>query len=457
MFKGVVHANARAILLDLIPRMPKRAINICSGNFTLETTLRMNGYAGQLEGCDISLYTCSIGAYMTGQDLAIGLAANVDPDLEVFRDMFGDAQGQAAAVAILLDLGEHAPRKNAFQQRMWKATISQAKRLYEGTRKRLEKKKALVKLDAFHARDGVEVIASVKEDPETFLISFPPTYDGGYEKLYGWLESVVSWNKPTYSNIGQEADFARLITNINGRWALGTEYRNEAVEAIVGQPIMQASRGAAKNVYLYSNMRTKPLLVRRKVECTETNWPRLTDADVLTGKERVTFHRVTFKEANYFRQLYSSVIPMQATAPFCYVFAIGGKVFGQVMLSLQTVDPRLNGMPVAHESLYMISDLPVTVEKHARLAKLVLSTLTSKEMRWELEHRTMQSVKYIFTTAFSHKPASMKYRGAFKLHSRKQDDKGVWAINYYAPMGGKRVSVLYTEWFKAQQQPAEKE
>jgi|GEM_PF-590210 hypothetical protein len=451
MFKGVVHANARAILLDLIPKLPARAINVCSGNFTLETTLRMNGFAGRLEGCDISLYTCSLGAYLSGQDLVIRLAANVDPELEVFRPMFADPIGQAAAVAILLDLSEHAPRKNAFQKRMWHAVVSQAQQLYEGTLKRLEKKKGLVKLDGFYARDGVEVINSIKDDPETFVISFPPTYSGGYEKLYKWLDSVVSWNQPTYTNIGQEEDFAKLITSIKGKWALGTEYRDAAVEAIVGQPIAQASRGAAKNVFLYSNIPAKPLLVRRKVECTEANWPRLTDADTLTGKERITFHRVTFKEANYFRQLFSSVIPMPASAQFCYVFAIDGKVFGQVMMSLPTFGAVVEGQNIGAQCLYLMSDLPVTLENHPRLSKLVLAALCSKEMQTELEHRTMQSVKFIFTTAFSHNPASMKYRGAFKLHSRKKTDSGVWSINYYAHIGQKRMRALYAEWLQKQQ------
>jgi len=290
------------------------------------------------------------------------------------------------------------------------------------------------------------VIREGANDTGRFVISFPPTYAGGYEKLYDWLESVVTWRKVTYTNIGQEADFARVVTDVRGSWALGTEYRDAAVEAIVGDPIAQASRGAAKNVYLYSCLKTLPLLVRRKVECTEVNWPRLTDADEIKPTDEVRFHRVTFKEANYFRQLYSSVIPMQASAQFCYVFTLNGKVFGQVMLSLATFDPVVDGKNIGGQYLYLMSDLPVSLERYRRLSKLVLAVLSSKEMRDELEHRTMQSVAYIFTTAFSHNPASMKYRGAFKLHSRKQDDKGIWSINYYTEMGRKSLPELLGEW-----------
>ena len=143
MFKGVVHANVRSILLDLIPRLPGKVVNVCSGNFTIETTLRMNGYKGRIEGCDVSLYTCALGAYFTGQDLGIRLADNVDPDLEVFRSMFDTPQHAAAAVAILLDLSEHAPRKNAFQRRMWGAIIKQAPWLFASTCLKLEQKKEL--------------------------------------------------------------------------------------------------------------------------------------------------------------------------------------------------------------------------------------------------------------------------------------------------------------------------
>lgn len=449
MFKGVIHANARAILPEFIQKMPGRVINICSGNFTLETTIRMNGYAGSLQGCDVSLYTSALGEYFAGRKLDAKLRDTADPDLQVFGKHMEDGIGVAAVVAIVLDLSEHAPRKNEFQKRIWRAMILQAEKLVLETRKRLETKKAKIQLNDFHSRDGVEVIKSVTNAPDTLLISSPPTYEGGYEKLYAWMEATFEWPKPQYTDIGPAKDFAELIVGAGTDWMLFTEDRRQDVEEVVGKPIAQAARGPNKNVYLYSNLGVKPKLVRRKVECAdEPKWPRLTDRDTISESSKLEFHRINFKEANYIRQLYSSVIVTQASAQFCYAFTLEGKLFGIAMFSLATFDPLVNGKSIGGEYIYMMCDLPVASEKHQRLSKLVLACTTAKEFQHELEHRVTQKVNWIFTTAFSENPVSMKYRGAYDFHSRKpKDANGHYSINYVARIGKKGLKELFRVWF----------
>jgi hypothetical protein len=450
MFKGVIHANARAILPEFIKKMPKRVVNICSGNFTLETTLRLNGFNGRLEGCDISLYTSALGNYFAGQDMTLEFSKDVPEELIGLAKFLKDPCGKAAVVAVCLDLTEHAPRKNPFQQRMWNAAAKQIEKLVEKTMVRLKEKKAIVQLDEFHSRDGVQVIVELNKG-DTLVMSSPPTYEKGYEKLYATLMSWFRWDAPSYTDIGPREAFAKLIKAECPSFMLFTEDRDPAVEAVLKMsPKAQAARGPNKNVYLYSTLDVSPKLVRRKVECAEEPaWPRLKDVDTITEKAKVTFHRVNFKEANYFRQVYSSVIPAQASAQYCYVFAIDGKVFGQVMLSIATYDPKFNGQSIAGEYLYMMSDLPVSSEKHPRLAKLVLACTLAKEFQQELEHRTTQKVNWIFTTAFSPNPVSMKYRGVYEFHSRKEKDaNGNYSINYVGQCGQKTMRQLFMEWFQ---------
>lgn len=451
MFKGVIHANARAILPDFIRVMPGRVVNICSGNFTLETTLRLNRYQGKLEGCDISLYTTSLGRALTKKPWRLAMKPGAPEEMQCFAQFCGDPVSQAAVIAVALDMTEHASQRNDFQKRMWGAMVRDIERLVKETKKRIEQKAALVKLDDFHALDGVEVIRSCSGQ-ECLIMSSPPTYEGGYEKLYAKLEEWFDWDKPTYTDIGPRAGFAKLLVAAGTDWILFTEDRDEETEAIVGKPRAQAARGPNKNVYLYTNLKVACKLVRREVECSaEPPWPRLSDKDELTANGKVTFHRVTFKEANYFRQLYSSVIPMQASAQYCYVLAVDGKVFGQVMLSLASFDPLVRGQSIGGEYLYMMSDLPVASERYPRLSKLVLSVITSKEFQAELEHRSTQKVNWLFTTAFSHKPTSMKYRGSWEFHSRREpNEKGHYSINYVARLGERRVQSLYREWFEKQ-------
>lgn len=448
MFKGVIHANARAVLKECIGKMPSRVINICSGNFTLETIIRMNGFEGALEGCDVSLYTCALGSYYGGQDLKVGFKGEAHSDLMCFEKYLGDPLGTAAVVAVILSLSDFSGLKNEYQRRMWQATIKEADKIIEGTKRRLQEKKAKINLNKFHAMDGVAVINAVRGQRETLIISSPPTYEGGYERLYKFMDATFKWDQPPYTQIGPEKEFAKMFVNAGTRWMLFTEDRRSEVEAITGLPVAQTARGPNKNVYLYSNLAVEPKLIRRKVECSgEPNWQRLSDADEITENSKLGFARVTFKEANYFRQLYSSVVPAQASAQFCYVLTIDGKLFGQIMLSMATFSPKVNGKGIGGEYLYMMSDLPVASEKHPRLSKLVLACTQAKEFQAELSHRTAQNVNYIFTTAFSHNPVSMKYRGVYQFHSRKKEGAG-WSINYVTEAGKQSFKALFKAWFK---------
>ncbi len=448
MFKGVIHANARAILPDFIARMPGRVINICSGNFTLETTLRLNGFAGRLEGCDISLYTSALGRYFTGQDWRITVAKDAEPDVQRFAEFLTDPEGKAAVIAIALDLTEHAKRRNEFQRRMWRAYISSLPKLIEGTRARLRKKKEILRMDGFHARDGVEVIRENAESGDLLIMSSPPTYEKGYERLYATLMSWFDWDAPTYTDIGPRAEFAKVMRSDAHNWLMFSEDRNDEVESVLGRPKAQTARGPNKNVYLYTDLPVPPKLIRREVECSANHpYPRMTEQDVIRPDSKVTFVRTSFKEANYFRQLYSSVIPMQASAMFCYLLMVDGKAFGQVMFQLPSIQMTWAGKDITAEYLYMMSDLPIASERYPRLSKLVLAATLSREFQAELEHRTTRSVNVIFTTAFSEKPASMKYRGVYQIHSRKgPDEHGHFSINYIARIGQRPMKDLMREW-----------
>ena len=449
MFKGVIHSNVRQLLPFWIRRMPARVVNICSGNFTLETMLRLNGFTGRIEGCDVSLYSCALGCALASKPFTLAFSDAADPQLSVFKKYLETADGCAAVVAVMLDLSEHQRRRNDYQKRMWRATISQADILVTKTIERIKKKRDEVKLDDYHCRDGVEVLKSLNGQSDVLAISSPPTYQGDYEKIYKWFEEIFVWEKPTYTNIGASDEFAKIIVDNCGQWILFAEDRNPKTEAVCGEPLAQANRGAFKNVFLYSNVKESPKLIRRVVSTDEFPFQRLTDHDDITEKSVLTFSEVTMNQANYFRQLYSSVHPKQAAGSFCYVFAIDGKAFGVCMLSLPETHINWDGKDIANEYLYMMSDLPVASDRHARLSKLVVECVKSKELKDALEHRLMMPCNYVLTSAFSEKPVSMKYRGSFDLYNRKEpNERGLYTINYIARMGTMGFDEIFAKWFK---------
>src|SRR6185369_16553545 len=129
-------------------------------------------------------------------------------------------------------LTEHAKRRNEFQKRMWRAMTGNLPKLIDGTKARLRKKRDMLRLDAFHARDGAKVIAENAAESELLIMSSPPTYDHGYEKLYATLMSWFDWDSPSYTDIGPKVEFAKLMKAESHRWLMFSEDRNDEVEAI---------------------------------------------------------------------------------------------------------------------------------------------------------------------------------------------------------------------------------
>jgi hypothetical protein len=99
--------------------------------------------------------------------------------------------------------------------------------------------------------------------------------------------------------------------------------------------------------------------------------------------------------------------------------------------------------------MYLLSDFPVAPTDYPRLSKLVLYAALSQESKLLAERIARHRVRSLYTTAFSNKPVSMKYRGLFALANRKENphwsasaatDPGAYyqqryQINYEAPMG----------------------
>ena len=103
--------------------------------------------------------------------------------------------------------------------------------------------------------------------------------------------------------------------------------------------------------------------------------------------------------------------------------------------------------------IYMLSDFPVAPTDYPRLSKLVLYAALSRESQLLAERAARRRIRHVYTTAFSNRPASMKYRGLFSLHNRVENPtaRAAWGqhidaehdpyysqkyeLNYIAPIG----------------------
>jgi hypothetical protein len=119
------------------------------------------------------------------------------------------------------------------------------------------------------------------------------------------------------------------------------------------------------------------------------------------------------------------------------VFA-GGKLFGFLVFQSYSLKGRAND-----GSIYMLSDFVVPSRRYRRLAKLLLMTARTKEIREYLQDRLMRRVDHTLTAAFTDKPVSKKYRGVFKLAKR-----GKGFLNHRGDFGDTTLKEVLPRWRK---------
>ena len=68
-FLGAVASPVRQVLSGFAKSVQSPALIIGAGNFTVPSVLRTGGYGGEIRACDVTLYSCALGAFLGGWEL----------------------------------------------------------------------------------------------------------------------------------------------------------------------------------------------------------------------------------------------------------------------------------------------------------------------------------------------------------------------------------------------------
>jgi len=442
LFQGVLNTNSRLIIASYIPAMPPNAVILCSGNFSVESTLRMNGYEGTMKGCDVTLHSCMAGAYLSGNDLEVGFNSKEFPDLSPLAEYLDDMETRTAIILIAEEIGQFYRKRNRYEIRNCEAILRRLPELVEKTVLKLQRKKESIGEYQYFGMDAIELLAATPDDPDHIILTFPPSYSGDYEKMFKFLDDVFPWEKPDYKPLTSGEEYASLVTAGNRQWIYGAEHPTSEIEEILGEPISKANRSRLKDIFLYTNMEVPSHLIRRKFPVKVCDIERMTDADEITEKSKIWIHKIPGAEANYIRQLYLARNVTPSSAMYNYGVIIDGKLAGIVSFDTSTFDlPEYTKW----EKVYLLGDLPVSGTRYKNLAKLIATAALSSEMQRELESIMITELKVAFTTVFSDKPSSMKYRGAWKVYNRKE---GV--VNYLGKFGRWDLKGAMLKWLANQ-------
>ena len=425
-FIGGLPRPLQAMALEAVRSWPVEDIYVgCSGNFGLERALAAAGKT--FHSNDVSMYTCAIGSCLTGQPFTLSVADDTYAWLGPF---LGTSSGAATldTVATLL-LCTSLLRGYGKTADYWVRHVEGYRRhfaeLHAATKTKAEKALDGLGVEYFYPGDVLEHIAAAP--PEAAVLTFPPTYKGGYERAYKSMEKVLSWpERPSYRMFDeQSARELRDMLTSRPYWLL---FNDQLVDELEGYRVGVAFPSLRKRpVYCYGSL-GRPRLSRARELTQDPKLKRLPREVEITSASKLRLLKLKAPAFRWLRDelLAKGIIP--ATPQFLFAVMLDGYLLGLLGLGHNT-------MPQVMSSLYMMCDVAVPTSRYRRLSKLVLAASLSRELLLLLSDGGMVArAKTMGTTAFTDKPVSMKYRGIYKLQARKEGrlhyvgDLGRWTL-----------------------------
>lgn len=410
-----------------------------SGNFTIERVLApLQRFV--LYSNDVSIYSSMIGAYLSDTTRDCALREDRRAYWQWLDGYLVDQESVAATLMIMtriVDLldGQGNPKPNAWTERMMRAYRMQFPTLHAQT---VDKLRAIqFRVKDYHCGDVLPWAEAASKDAA--FCSFPPFYAGGYERLYQRMESIFTWEKPVYGVMG-EPERARLLRAIVDRrdWLFATQVpQPEYAQHLIGsmQPTIRAA-----TFYIYgSKQQTRIVVPAQALKASKV--PRLVRGMALGDR----LHLAVLKtdEFNALRAQYMNISIAPASAGAAYGVLVDDVLIGVFATS---TDVMQAGSSVSY--VYMMTDFAVAPTDYPKLSKLVLMAAPSREAKLLYERMAKRRVRTLFTTAFTNRPNSMKYRGLFAVESKTEhpEREKRYTISYRGEVGQWSLNEALMQW-----------
>jgi hypothetical protein len=245
------------------------------------------------------------------------------------------------------------------------------------------------------------------------VLCFPPTCEGGYERLYKALDQVFGWKVPDYT-LFDDQRFEVLLGEMMDRkvWIISRDRALQGMEDYL-RGMVKPSR-TAKPVCMYAGLGNARFTTpRMKTEVLKIS--------LLSGEidGRLSLIYLTAAQMNLLRSEYLKASINPASTSVNFGVLAGDKLIG----ALGYTSPMFLGNFC---DVYLMADFAIRPTIYKRLAKLVLAAAVSKEAQIIVEQKMAKRIKTIGTTVFTNRPVSMKYRNIFDLKGRCNDGRLIY-------------------------------
>jgi hypothetical protein len=438
MFIGSIDKPARIMCDNLLQKTVGRLSEVyvgCSGNFTFDRIASARGF--RVHSNDVSLYSRVIAGIVTDKRFRFKCK---NPMLEtVFAEWPDTPQADLVKIMFAMRVGKFAEMKNEFQRTMMENYLSGAKEFCQGTLDKFEHNAVFdFKIADFFYGDFKEHISQA--DPaNTAVFLYAPTYKGGYEKLFNFIDESFEYEMPNYELFeSKEAGpyYEQILKKYEACIYSDILYP-ETTDYLKGEATYTGNK---KTVYLYSSIKgcEDCFYITEPAKILDRTPKPISPEMELPENPKIKIVPCKVAVVNHYKHLYmSSKVDYSTGGDFALAFLMNGNVFGFASFAsgLRTIK--------SSEYLFLHSDF-VVPSKIDRLSKLLLYLLRSKESYTHLMRYYVHAYTGLQTSVYTDRPVSMKYRGPFKKIERDGDPKN--KLTYVAEFTQFSVKECFERW-----------
>lgn len=398
---------------------PKRVFVPFAGNFVIEQICGLIDKNIEVHSTDVSLYSRAIGYALCNANSEIRLKQEM---INQFPD-FKDCTSPEEIAALVIFFTEVAPNlkksDKPYYATMNKDAVLNHKKYLDKIIEKIKLFKSNIGNIKFYGVDACEIIPNLQKGDICFYD--PPVLLGDYEKMFKAVGECFDFTEPPYTQMTEELKWEQL-SEMDKKGVIVYYRRNDLVEP--PKNYNEIYRYQYKYDACYSVMSNNPKSrwVGRFTPLSEQikNYKLIGKDDVITEKSKIKIVQVPATIGNHYRLLWVKKARM-TSAGWSFLIFVDDKLIGAT--TLQT------GQTFGHEWCIIYSDPACPNSRYKRLSKLMLYVIGTKEVLNIINEISMWEHTGFTTRVFTNEPVSMKYRGIFDLHERKEDKKGNWKYN----------------------------
>jgi len=423
----------------------REAFVCCSGSFRFEHALGQRYPNVAVHSNDVSLFSTAIGTYAAGELRPFKFVN----EFERLEAILAGRPTLDRVVALTVTVRMcHFRGKNEHALMHRRHFLDNFEHYIGASRDRVQRYLESLKIASFFAGDFREQAERAVEAGGT-IFAWPPTHRGDYENFYRSVEAGVEWQHPSY----QLWDPSQIGTWIKKLAGMGAPYvvcanHDLSEEGVV--PFGLHTQGRTQTIYLYSNLRNTATIVCTDTQAEPFAYEKVVP-DELTADTEVRIVTVGDKQMNFIKDVYQLPGLIHSSGEMSFLVYLGGKLAGGFVYASGKFNMKLGDRVLrASRTIYLLSDF--SVSRDGKLSKLISMLATGREMVDRFARTRMRRVEGLATTAFTLKPASMKYRGIFELVNKKPG-----MLNYWSDVREQSYADIYRGWFRKYHADAEQQ